>query len=73
MTFILKALKINDMIASTIGIFSNLLLIWMVFTVNKANMKQISRTLLQNCVLDSLLALIILIGQPVSSFSMDNH
>uniref|UniRef100_A0AC35EXJ0 G-protein coupled receptors family 1 profile domain-containing protein n=1 Tax=Panagrolaimus sp. PS1159 TaxID=55785 RepID=A0AC35EXJ0_9BILA len=64
MTFILKLLRYNDMIASSLGILSNLFLIFLIFTVNKPNLKQMSYTLLQNCYLDLLLAVVTLISEP---------
>ena len=62
----LKVVRYNDILATSCGIISNAFLMYLVFTVNKASMKQISRTLLQNSILDMLLAFVILLAEPVS-------
>lgn len=62
----LKLLKYNDMIAPIFSIIGNVLLFYLILTVNKLNMKQISFVLIPNCILDIALALMTFAMAPVS-------
>ena len=66
MTFIFKFVEYNHIISCGIAIICNSLLMYLALTSSKSKMfKQMSYSLLQNCVLDLLLSVIVLIDQPV--------
>lgn len=57
--------QINGYLVSVFGISGNLLLLLLILTTKDKNLKRYSRVLLQNCILESILAIITLFSQPV--------
>ena len=70
MTLILQLLQYNDFIATSIAIGGNLLLLYLILTVNKFNIKKTNIILLPNCIIDILTAIVIVVSQPVSFFGI---
>ena len=66
MTFLLQLLRYNDFLAPTIALLGNVLLLYLVLTVNKMTANQIRFVLIPSCILDMLLALTTYGLMPVS-------
>ena len=65
MTMLLKFLHYNDILASSVAIGSNIVLLYLILTVNKMNIKKMNIILLPNCFIEIITAVITLITQPV--------
>ena len=73
MTWIIKAAQYSELIAGGSGILFNLILFYLIMTVNKANMKRTSRILLQKCLFDLLISVTTLFaGFVMLSKSLDS-
>ena len=66
MSAILTTSRLNDIMASCLGLSANILLLWFMFTSNKVELKPVTKILTQNCVIDMCLAIAAFLSQPVS-------
>lgn len=66
MTFILKLVRINDYIFSSIAFLTNLTLLYLILTTKQKEIQLLGRVLIQTCVTDLFLAVIIILDLPVS-------
>uniref|UniRef100_A0AC35F949 Vomeronasal type-1 receptor n=1 Tax=Panagrolaimus sp. PS1159 TaxID=55785 RepID=A0AC35F949_9BILA len=64
MSAFLKSHKINEYIAMVFGISSNILLMYLILTTKKKEMKALSQMLIQNCVLDLIFLTVNTFPQP---------
>ena len=68
LAMLLKLLRFNDIVAPVFAICGNVVLLYLILTTDKINMKRISIVLIPNCILDILLALLIFSMAPVNPF-----
>ena len=66
MAFVLYFSMINSILASTLGLGANFVLLFFMFSTKKAELKPVTKILAQNCIIDILFAFVVLVGQPVS-------